>query len=118
MIPSTLTRKERRDIKILALFTSVYCRDRRHAQMQPLVDLPAGSGFLEDYSCCADCRRFMTYAIDRRLHCPLPHKPACKHCPVHCYSSEYRRQARDIMRYSGKALIRRGRLDLLCRYLF
>jgi hypothetical protein len=42
----------------------------------------------------------------------------CKHCKIHCYRPDYREKVREIMRYSGKALIKRGRLDLVCHYLF
>jgi hypothetical protein len=42
----------------------------------------------------------------------------CKHCKIHCYRPDYREKVREIMRYSGKALIKRGRLDLVWHYLF
>ena len=61
---------------------------------------------------------FLLYACERRLRCPLEEKPACKHCPVHCYRPGHREKVREIMRFSGRHLIRRGRLDLLWRYLF
>jgi hypothetical protein len=52
------------------------------------------------------------------LNCPLEEKPVCKHCHVHCYRKGHREKVREIMRFSGRALIRKGRLDLLWHYLF
>lgn len=115
---SSLTRKERKDLKILALFTSVYCKSHHHVDQPPLTGLPVALGNLQHFHCCAECRRFLLYAIERRLLCPLEPKPLCKHCQLHCYRSGHREMVREIMRFSGKALIRRGRIDLLWHYLF
>lgn len=113
-----LTRKERKDLKILALFTSVYCKAQHPAGQQPLVDLPLALQSLGKFPCCSDCQDFLRYAIERRLKCPLEPKPVCKHCQLHCYRSGHREKVREIMRFSGPALIRRGRLDLLWHYFF
>lgn len=113
-----LTRIERKDLKILALFTTVYCAAHHDGELFPLDKLPASLRVSKSYSCCQECRDFLDYAIERRLRCPLEDKPSCKHCPVHCYRPGHREKVREIMRYSGKALIRRGRLDLLWHYLF
>lgn len=113
-----LTRKERKDMKILALFTSVYCAAHHGEQRSSVGSLPAGLEHLSRYQCCPDCHEFLLYAIERRLNCPLVEKPSCKHCHVHCYRSGHREKVRQIMRFSGQALIRKGRLDLLWHYLF
>lgn len=113
-----LTRKERKDLKILALFTSVYCAAHHNTERLPLTTLPVALRLVKSYCYCQECRDFLQYAIERRLRCPLEDKPSCKHCPVHCYRPGHREKVREIMRYSGKALIRRGRLDLLWHYLF
>lgn len=113
-----LTRKERRDLKILALFTSVYCHDHHQSERCSLTDLPVLLSGLKAYPCCSDCRTFLQYAIERRLKCPLENKPSCKHCVLHCYRPGHREKVREIMRYAGKTLIKRGRLDLLWHYLF
>ena len=117
---SELTRRELKDLKILALFTSVYCRAHHAGTRTPLqVDDPQLSRLpLQKYPVCADCAGFLRYAFERRLRCPLEEKPACKHCPVHCYKPGHRERVREIMRFSGQYLIRRGRLDLLWHYLF
>ncbi len=114
----TLTRKEQKDLKVLALFTSVYCAAHHAAEKQPLENLSNELQQLRKYLCCEECREFLLYAINRRLKCPLEEKPTCKHCHVHCFRSGHREKVREIMRFSGRALIRKGRLDLLWHYLF
>ena len=114
----SLTTKERKDLKILALFTSVYCKSHHPAAQQPLTGLPATLDNLQHFHCCPACRDFLLYAIERRLKCPLEQKPICKHCHLHCYRPGHREKVREVMRFSGKALIRRGRLDLLWHYFF
>jgi hypothetical protein len=114
----SVTRKERKDLKILALFTSIYCRAHHQAKQLPLSGLPRALGSLQRFHCCTDCRKFLVYAIERRLKCPLEPKPVCKHCQLHCYRIGHREKVREIMRFSGPALLRRGRLDLLWHYFF
>ena len=115
-----LTPKERKDLKVLALFTAVWCEAHHSGEKEPLVSADptlAGLG-LERRLLCADCREFLAYAIARRIKCPLDPKPTCKHCHVHCYRPGHRERVREIMRFSGKYLIRRGRFDLLWHYFF
>lgn len=117
---STLTRKERKDLEVLALFTAVYCRAHGHGGRERLdAEGPELRGLgLARHRLCADCRAFLVYAFTRRLRCPLDPKPVCKRCPVHCYRPGHRERVREIMRFSGKHLIKRGRLDLLWHYFF
>lgn len=115
-----LTSRERKDLKILALFTSVYCRAHHagpHAALD-VVDEDLLRVPLHKYPVCSDCAAFLGYAFERRRRCPLEEKPACKHCPIHCYKPGHRERVREIMRFSGRYLILRGRLDLLWHYLF
>lgn len=116
---SELTDKERKDLKVLALFTSVYCEAHHREKVKTSLD-PEDSNLpgVQKYRYCSECRDFLLYALERRLRCPLEPKPICKHCEVHCFRPGHREKVREIMRYSGKALIRRGRLDLLWHYLF
>lgn len=116
----TLTHREVKDLKLLALFTSVYCQAHHDGSKAALVvaDPPLRRLPLHKYPVCADCAAFLRYAFERRLRCPLAEKPACKHCPVHCYKPGHRERVREIMRFSGQHLIKRGRLDLLWHYLF
>ena len=115
-----LTPREVTDLKVLAQFTAVYCQVHHAGPHQALkVTEPALRAVpLDKYPVCSDCATFLAYACERRLCCPLDDKPACKHCPLHCYRPGHREKVRDIMRFSGKYLIRRGRLDLLWHYFF
>ena len=62
---------------------------------------------------CPACRKLLAHAFVQRSHCPLDPKPACKKCPTHCYAPKYRAQIREVMKYSGRRLGLRGRLDYL-----
>jgi hypothetical protein len=115
-----LSKKERKDLRLLVSFTAVYCRHHHDA---PTTGVDIGSGSSEPlvdgkHQVCAECREFLAYAVARRINCPLDPKPVCKHCPVHCYKPNYRQQVKDVMRFSGKYLLLRGRLDLLWHYFF
>ena len=115
-----LTRKEVKDLKVLALFTSVYCNAHHDGEKGPLdTQSPVLSDLgLKRRTCCSECSDFLAYAVTRRLKCPLDPKPTCKNCHVHCFRTGHREKVREIMRFSGQRLIRRGRLDLLWHYLF
>jgi hypothetical protein len=53
------------------------------------------------------------------MNCPLEaEKPTCKHCRIHCYDKTHREKVREIMSYSGRKLMMRGRLDYLWHYFF
>lgn len=115
-----LTRKEIKDLGVLVLFTEVYCRVHHPGMQAHPVRLGTSPGRLnlEKHRYCEACAAFLAYAIQRRIVCPLDPKPACKHCPVHCYKPDMREKVREVMRFAGPYLMKRGRLDLLWRYLF
>jgi len=95
--------KEQKDIRVLTTFIGVYCRGR-HA---------AAKGEL-----CPECAELLRYARTKRENCPLHPKPDCKSCPIHCYAKAQRAAIREVMAYSGRRLLLRGRLDLLWHYFF
>jgi hypothetical protein len=95
--------KREKDKYILTQFIRIYC----HGKHKTLKD-----------KLCADCQDLLNYAIKRLENCPQVPKPACKNCEIHCYKTVYREKIRQVMRYSGKRLILRGRLDLFWHYLF
>ena len=110
-----------RDLKTLAQFIGIYCRHRhagapKHATRLKTHDVEAIAG--EPLELCNACRKLLTHAFVKRTHCPMHPKPACKHCPSHCYHPTYRAQMRDVMKYSGRRLVLSGRLDLLLHLLF
>ena len=112
------TEKQLKDIRILARFIQIYCY-ARHAgvtlEEAPLPD-DVRSSFKQAVMLCPACSAVLSHGIDKRSVCPLEPKPTCRNCRIHCYSPEYRRQIRDIMAFSGRRLIMRGRLDYLWHY--
>jgi hypothetical protein len=111
----------RKDLKTLALFIHIYCRhkhlDTPKAAVQLKshdVDAIAGRSIV----LCDECRKLLAHAFVKRSTCPMDPKPACKHCPNHCYHPTYRARIREVMHFSGKKMLLSGRLDYLFRLLF
>lgn len=118
--PVTLTSKELKDLRLLARFIECWCAAHHDDADRASLENEVGIAPLALRSCrlCPECRGLLDYAIARRRACPLDPKPACKDCPIHCYKPERRADIRKIMRFSGRQLILRGRLDLLWHYFF
>lgn len=67
---------------------------------------------------CGECSSFLEYAEVRLDKCPYGEdKPTCANCPVHCYKTEYREQARAIMRYAGPRMLLRHPLLTISHYM-
>lgn len=120
MTESTLQAKELKDLKVLVRFTGIYCGCHHRTEKAPFAGALGGhpDAGLGRIRVCRECQEFLDYAIQRRLRCPLEPKPTCKHCQIHCYRAGHREKVREIMKFSGPYLIRRGRLDLLWHYFF
>ena len=109
------------DLRVLVRFIEVYCAGQ-HTEAQrlpvsmPTHDLQAIAG--KEVKLCQACSRLLMHALVKRTRCPMDPKPACKHCPKHCYAPEYRQQMRQVMAYSGRKLVMRGRLDYLLHLWF
>ena len=57
---------------------------------------------------CSECLELAAYADSRLDLCPYGGiKPACTHCPIHCYRPEPREMMREVMRYSGPRMLAR-----------
>ena len=57
---------------------------------------------------CDECARLLAHAHDRLERCPFgEEKPACAHCPVHCYKPAMRQQIKIDMRYAGPRMLYR-----------
>jgi len=113
------TKEQIRDIRLLFRFTELYCRLKHDGGKSPF-PLPdqLRPHLRTGAPLCPDCSDFMAYALSKRSRCPLDPKPSCKHCHIHCYSADYRKRVREIMSFSGKRFILRGRLDYLWHYFF
>ncbi len=109
------------DLKTLVRFIEVYCDGLHDASDRQAVDLKthdiqALAG--RSVELCPDCTKLLTHALVKRSVCPMDPKPQCKHCPNHCYHPTYRKQIQEVMKYSGRKLVMRGRVDYLLHLLF
>ncbi|MFP4145524.1 MAG: nitrous oxide-stimulated promoter family protein [Phycisphaeraceae bacterium] len=109
-----------RDLRTLVRFIEVYCHGRHDAERTPVAlkshDVTRIAG--RETALCPDCTRLLSHALVKRSVCPMDPKPQCKHCPNHCYHPKYRQQIREVMKYSGRKLVLRGRVDYLLHLLF
>ena len=112
------TEKQKKDLKVLMEFVRVFCRSKHDNQAE--VEIPSELRYLfrKGAALCPDCTGLVAHAVEKRRKCPLDPKPSCKHCHIHCYSREYRARIREIMAFSGRRMILRGRVDYLWHYFF
>jgi hypothetical protein len=113
--------KVHRDLKTLAAFIELYCvhnhaNETRHVVSLRTHDVKRIAG--RNIELCPQCTRLLTHAFVKRSHCPMNPKPACKHCPAHCYHPRYRAAIAEVMRFSGRRMVMGGRLDYLVHLLF
>ncbi len=114
-------RKLRKDLRLLGLFIEMYCRANHQNRENEKTQVVA-EGFEQltrrPLVLCPECAKLLKHAWVKRATCPLDPKPACKHCPSHCYQPAYRQKIREVMRESGRRIVLRGRLDYLIKLLF
>jgi len=111
----------KKDMQVLSDFIEIYCKENHRDAGKTIIKAPGKIGrYLEDkpLMLCSDCGKLLLYAVSKRLVCPYDPKPSCKKCTTHCYRDVYRERIRDVMRFSGKYLLRKGKLGLLKKYLF
>lgn len=109
-----------KDLRILADFIRVYCHARHTTAPRNACELPPElvRYYRRGLLLCPECAGLLTHGIRKRRSCPLEPKPACKQCRIHCYGKEYRAKIREVMAFSGRRLLLRGRLDYLWHYFF
>ncbi len=115
-----LGQREKRDIQVLVRFVHIFCREKHRGNPKKPFSLPFEgiAGLIEnDTQLCESCSELLTYGIRKRFKCPHNPKPMCKKCHTQCYNRNYREKVREVMRFSGPYMIKRGRLDLLYHYL-
>lgn len=110
------THEQSKDLQVLIAFIRVYCTAIHADKTKDFHGHSYPGG--KDVALCPDCGALVSYAVEKRRRCPLEPKPSCKNCHIHCYSKEYRTQIREIMAFSGRRMIMRGRLDYLWHYFF
>jgi len=114
-----LDNKKGRDLKVLANFVAIYCREKHGDEDKEAFSMmdPRLAEVLEDeILLCADCRKLLTHAVAKSLQCPHDPKPMCKKCETHCYAPAYREKIKEVMKFSGLYLVKHGRLDLMAHY--
>ena len=112
--------KQIKELRVLIRFVEVYCGSKHKGRAVPFAGLPREieAAVRKQPLLCADCAALVQHGIQKRIKCPLDPKPSCKKCRIHCYGQEYRARIREIMAFSGRRMIMRGRLDYLWHYYF
>ncbi|MAE27696.1 MAG: hypothetical protein CMJ87_01765 [Planctomycetes bacterium] len=104
------------DLRTLALMVEIWC-EGNHAHRTRISRtagmLSAIGSDMKPKCLCDECAELLSYGSIRRQMCPHEEKPLCKECETHCYRAGYREQIRELMRYSGVELLKRGRIDLV-----
>lgn len=118
-LAETATRKALKDMSVLGRFVALYCKDKHADRPKTRFTYKGVDDRLwKGIELCDECAKMLTHGTAKRLICPNEPKPYCKDCDIHCYSPGYRQQVRQIMRYSGKKMMMRGRLDMIYHYYF
>jgi hypothetical protein len=116
---SGISPKEKDDIRILMKFVSIFCRENHEAEKTPFPFKLFEVKEIErkEISLCPECSRLLTYGLTMRVKCPHDPKPMCKKCESPCYKGDNKEKIREVMKFSGIYLVKRGRLDMLYHYL-
>ena len=115
-----LSDDQRRDLRVLINFIQLYCEKRHADRERPEFELPREmqAHSRKKFFLCKECAELTSHGIKKRRNCPLDPKPSCRKCRIHCYSGDYRTKIREIMAFSGRRMVMRGRLDYLWHYFF
>lgn len=118
VLQKEFSEKEKSDIRTLMKFVEIFCRENHNGERRPFTFRLRDLKEIEkrEISLCPDCTKLLTYGLTMRLKCPHDPKPMCKKCETQCYKGDYKEKIREIMKFSGKYLIKHGRVDLLYHY--
>ena len=114
--------KKSKNLRVLRDFVAIFCRENHRAEIKNTFSvrddrLHQALGD-QDLVLCRDCDKLLSHGMAKLLQCPYDPKPMCKKCETHCYAPGYREKILEVMRFSGRHLIKHGRLDLMLHYLF
>ena len=114
--------KKGKDLRVLADFVSIFCRENHQAEDRDTFAIRDTRlhQYLGDKELllCQNCQKLMNHGIAKLLLCPYDPKPMCKKCETHCYAPGYRERMREVMRFSGLYMVKHGRVDLIVHYFF
>mgnify|MGYP001603176394 CR=1 FL=1 len=72
-----------KELRVLADFIVIYCRERHRGADKPAVPYPKLAGLLKPGdTLCAECTRLLAYGMGKLMQCPHDPKPMCKKCKV------------------------------------
>ena len=119
MLPKKeISGKKKADIQRLMEFVGVYCRENHHQEKALFSFRFFDIKEIEKrkISLCKDCTHLLSYGLTMRMKCPHDPKPMCKKCETQCYHGSYKSKIREVMKFSGMFMIKRGRVDMLYHY--
>lgn len=103
MTVQTEDKRLAREWLTMTKMVGIYCADHHDGSAESL---------------CTACEEFLCYAERRLEKCPYGEdKPTCANCPVHCYKTDYREQARQIMKYAGPRMLLRHPILTIAHYI-
>ena len=115
-----LTTKKEKDLRVLADFVGIYCRENHRGEPKnpfPIRDESLQAVFGDKgIALCPECQKLLEHGTAKLLQCKYDPKPMCKKCKTHCYAPGYRERMREVMKFSGLYLVKHGRLDLILHY--
>ena len=76
------------ELKTIIIMTNLYCQAHHETR---------------DCEECKDLIHYVQQKLDRCVY--GQDKPACKHCPTHCYKPDHRQQIQLIMCYTGPKML-------------
>jgi hypothetical protein len=80
----------RREKRTVGKMIAMYCRDH-HGNVGEL---------------CPECAALLDYAMARLDGCAYgEEKPACGHCPSHCYRKSLKEKMQHVMRHAGPRMV-------------
>ena len=104
-----VSRRLCREQRTLALMIQMYCAANHSGASSSGPDAPARSlAAGQTAILCEQCERLLVYSVQRIERCRFGNdKPTCARCTVHCFRSDMRERAREVMRYSGPRMASR-----------
>lgn len=97
----TENKKIKKEKRVIEQMIRLYCRHKE-----------------KNKNLCSECEKLLLYAHHRLDRCTFgENKPACKHCPIHCYKPLMKKRIRLVMRFSGPRMIFYSPIEVL-KHLF